>query len=137
MNLKKNNKNIFQKGSALLLTLFLVSGIMIVAFAGSYIIVSGLRSSGLQYDSSRAYYTAESGAEYSLMRVRKMSDFDIRDFTVQDLLDIILGFLGGNSKAMPNSYPAYFTIGYKSWMPIVLTSTGTYGSTQRSVEISF
>ena len=137
MKPKKNNKNILQRGSALLLTLFLVSGIMIVAFAGSYIIVSGLRSNGLQYDSSRAYYTAESGAEYSLMRVRKMSDFDIRDFSIQDLLDIILGFLGGSSKAMPDSYPSSFSIDYKSWTPIVLTSTGTYGTTQRGVEISF
>lgn len=115
-----------KQGSALLLTLFLVSGIMIVAFAGSYIIVSGLRSGGLQYDSSRAYYVAESGAEYSLMKVRKQ-DFDLK------------GSLWGEifNQNMPNSYPAAFSVGYKSWMPIVLTSTGSYGVTKRSVELEF
>lgn len=115
-----------KKGSALLLTLFLVSGIMIVAFAGSYVIVSGLRSSGLQYDSSRAYFAAESGAEYSLLKVRK-TGVDLKTTTFGDI------FTG----TMPGAYPGSFKVNYKTWSPIVLTSTGTYGVTKRSVELSF
>jgi hypothetical protein len=115
-----------KKGSALLLTLFLVSGIMVVAFGGSYLIVSGLRSGSLQYDSSRAYYVAETGAEYSLMEVRK-NGYDLR------------GQSWGNifSKDMPDGYPGSFEVQYKTWSPIVLTSTGSYGVTKRSVELNF
>jgi hypothetical protein len=116
-----------KKGSALLLTLFLVSSIMIVAFSGSYIIVSGLRSSGLQYDSARAYFVAESGAEYSLWQVRQNS-FDLKGNLYGDIFSAV---------PMPGTYPAKFTVDYKTWAPIVLTSVGSYGVTQRSVELSF
>lgn len=115
-----------KKGSALLLTLFLVSGIMVVAFGGSYLIVSGLRSSSLQYDSSRAYYVAETGAEYALTEVRK-NGYDLRGQAWGDIF----------SKAMPDNYPGSFSVQYKTWLPIVLTSTGSYGVTKRSVELNF
>jgi hypothetical protein len=115
-----------KKGSALILTLFLISGIMVVAFAGSYLIVSGLRASSLQYDSARAYFVAESGAEYSLYQVRKL-DYDLK------------GQSWGNifSQSMPSGYLGSFTVDYKTWSPIVLRSIGAYGQTKRSVELNF
>jgi len=117
----------FKKGSALLLTLFLLSGIMVVAFAGSYLVMAGLRSSALQYDSSRAYFAAESGAEYSLIKVRRMG-YDLLPSGTQ------LNYLAGN---MPSGYAGSFVVDYKSWNPIILTSIGSYGVTKRSVEVSF
>lgn len=116
-----------KKGSALLLTLFLVSGIMVVAFAGSYLIVSGLRASGLQYDSSRAYFVAESGAEYSLFRLRR-NGFDLKSQSQGTKIF---------EEAMPTGYPGSFSVEYKTWSPIVLTSVGSYGLTKRSVELNF
>lgn len=115
-----------KKGSALLLTLFLISGIMVVAFAGSYLIVSGLRSSGLQYDSARAYFVAESGAEYSLLQVRK-NGFDLQAQPWGTLFE----------ENMPGAYPGTFLVEYKTWTPIVLSSVGSYGLTKRSVELNF
>lgn len=115
-----------KKGSALLLTLFLISGIMVVAFAGSYLIVSGLRSSGLQYDSARAYFIAESGAEYSLYRVRR-TDYDLKSQMFEDIF----------SGTMPSGYLGSFVVDYKTWAPIVLRSIGSYGQTKRSVELNF
>lgn len=116
-----------KKGSAILLTLFLLSGIMVVAFAGSYLVMAGLRSSALQYDSSRAYFAAESGAEYSLYKVRKMG-YDL------DPYDLRPNFLTGN---MPNGYAGSFVIDYTQWIPITLTSTGGYGVTKRGIELNF
>lgn len=116
----------YKKGSALLLTLFLMSGIMVVAFAGSYLIVSGLRSSGLQYDSARAYFIAESGAEYSLYKVRK-NDYDLKS---QLWGEIFSGMMPGGSLGV-------FSVDYKTWAPIVLRSVGSYGQTKRSVELNF
>lgn len=115
-----------KKGSALLLTLFLISGIMVVAFAGSYLIVSGLRASGLQYDSARAYFVAETGAEYSLLQVRK-NGFDLKSQPWGTLFE----------EDMPDSYPGTFLVEYKTWTPIVLSSVGSYGLTKRSVELNF
>lgn len=120
------NKN--KKGSAILLILFLLSGIMVVAFAGSYLIMAGLRSSALQYDSSRAYFAAESGAEYSLMKVRKM-DVDLYSYSFGD------NFLSG---VLPGGYHGSFIINYKQFSPqIILTSVGSYGVTKRSIELNF
>jgi len=116
-----------KKGEALLLTLFLVSGIMVVAFAGSYLIISGLRASGMQYDSARAYYVAESGAEYSLMQVRHYS-YDLNGSVTNTIIFPDVAMPDGSGK---------FSVGYKSWLPIVLTSTGSYGVTKRSVELNF
>jgi hypothetical protein len=115
-----------KKGSALLLTLFLVSGIMVVAFAGSYLIVSGLRSSGLQYDSAQAYFVAESGAEYSLFQLRR-NGFDLKNNPWGTIFE----------EDMPTEYPGHFLVEYKTWTPIVLTSVGSYGLTKRSVELNF
>ena len=117
----------FKKGSALLLTLFLLSGIMVVAFAGSYLVMAGLRSSALQYDSSRAYFAAESGAEYSLHQVRKMGK-DIDPMATQS------NFLVGN---MPSGYSGSFVVDYTRWLPITLTSVGSYGVTKRGIELIF
>jgi hypothetical protein len=116
-----------KKGSAILLTLFLLSGIMVVAFAGSYLVMAGLRSSALQYDSSRAYFAAESGAEYSLRKVRKLG-LELDSVVMQDSL--LVG-------TMPSGYPGSFIVDYKYFMPITLVSTGNYGVTRRSVELNF
>jgi hypothetical protein len=122
MNIKKN-----KPGSALLLTMFLISGIIVVAFGGSYLMISGLRSSGLQYDSSRAYYVAESGAEYALDQVRKRG-FDLNATARDDLFP---------DTVMPDAYAGSFVVDYKRFNPIILISTGSYGVTKRSVELNF
>jgi hypothetical protein len=116
-----------KKGSAILLTLFLLSGIMVVAFAGSYLVMAGLRSGALQYDSSRAYFAAESGAEYSLNAVRK-EGYDL------DPLAIRPNFLAGD---MPSGYAGKFVVDYTKWNPITLTSVGSYGVTKRGIELNF
>lgn len=120
-------KNKKKEGSAILLTLFLLSGIMVVAFAGSYLVMAGLRSSALQYDSSRAYFAAESGAEYSLVKVRKLG-MELDPMGTND------SFLQGN---MPSGYSGSFLVDYESFVPIKLISTGTYGVTRRGVELNF
>lgn len=120
-----------KKGSALLLTLFLLSGIMVVAFAGSYLVVAGLRSGALQYDSARAYFAAESGAEFILYKVRGGTYYPSPQPSA--FTDNIFG-----STMMPEGYAASFVVGYKSFAPqIVLTSIGSYGVTKRSIELNF
>jgi len=59
------------KGSALILTMFVLAGMMIIALSGSYIVLVGIKSSGVQANSVKAYFLAESGAERLLYELRK------------------------------------------------------------------
>lgn len=118
-----------KKGSALLLTLFIVSAIIVVALGSSYFVMIGLRSGNLQYDSSRAYYVAETGSERVLNEVRK-NGFNLREAPFGEIYNIIIPDMALNNEAS-------YSISNVSWNPIKLISVGTYGRTKRSVELEF
>ena len=58
IGIKKQQK----KGSALLMTMLILFGIIAVAFGGASMVISGLRNSDLSSKSTLAYYSAEAGA---------------------------------------------------------------------------
>lgn len=118
-----------KKGSALLLTLFIVSAIIVVALGGSYFVMIGLRSGNLQYDSSRAYYVAESGSERTLNEVRKQG-FNLKETPFVEIFNVTIPEMALNKEASYSIYNA-------SWNPIKLISVGTYGRTKRSIELEF
>ncbi len=131
MNIYKLNKIIFNKqqsASAIILVMFILSGIMIVVFSGASIVLSGLKMSKLQSESMRAYYKAESGAERLLYQFRK---------------DDLLTTLGSNTpqedifNTADNDNGNYYGVNYNSYSPLTFTSIGSYYRTRRSVEISF
>lgn len=66
--LKNNN------GSALLMTLIMLSSVLIVTLASADLITSGIVASRLEQSSIIAYYAAEAGIERSLWEVRKNSN---------------------------------------------------------------
>jgi hypothetical protein len=43
-----------QKGSAVMLTLFILSSVMIIVFGGASVVLSGLKMGGVQSQSTRA-----------------------------------------------------------------------------------
>lgn len=89
----------------------------------------GLRSGNLQYDSSRAYYVAETGSERVLNEVRK-NGFNLREAPFGEIYNIIIPDMALNNEAS-------YSISNVSWNPIKLISVGTYGRTKRSVELEF
>lgn len=111
-------------GSALLLALFIMTSIMIVAFSGATTILTGLKTSGTETRSFKAYFGAEAGAEHLLWEVRK-NGYDLGVYSATST------FTG----TLENS--ASYLVDYKSFNPIIFTSVGSYGNTKRSVEISF
>ena len=122
---------LFKSGSALLLTMFILSGMLIVAISGAYIIVLGIRAGSIQSQSTMAYFAAESGAEQLLYTVRKSWDEEMKeDFEYGD--DV---YGRGFDLAPGLSYNVYYmTIPSQ---PATFSSIGIYKDTKRSVELQF
>ena len=127
---KKNKKIKLQKraiGSAIMLVMFILSGIMIIVFASSSIVLNGLKMGSVQADSVRSYYSAESGAELLLYNFRQEKLLDTLNTPPQE--NILF------SSNINTTY--FYTVNYDSYFPLKFTSIGEYNRTRRSVEISF
>ena len=119
--IKKTVKN--KKGSALILTMFILTGMFIVAMSSSYIILVEIRAAGVQSQSTKAYFIAESGAEHLLYATRKEGYNLDTNLTPDSPLAALSG----------TNYEVYYT----SFNPLVFSAVGNYGNTKRSVEIEF
>lgn len=129
--LKRDCSRFFKSGSALLLTMFILSGMLIVAVSGAYVITLGIRAASIQGQSTKAYYAAEAGAERLLYTVRKNWYEEIYgDIEYGD--DVYHGPIPLSDGSYANVY--YMTVGAT---PVVYTSIGVYKTTKRSVELAF
>lgn len=120
--------NYNQEGSAILLSLFILSAIMLIVFGGSSVIMSGLKMSGIESQSTRAYFAAETGAERLLYEYRKTefsSDFNWIQENADDVFVDTLPTGGA------------YTVNYGGLNPITFTSIGSFQDTKRSVELNF
>ena len=118
---KKNiNKRLNKSGSALILTMFILAGMLIVAMSGAYIVFLGIKAGGIQAQSTKAYYAAEAGAEKLLWELR-WNGYDPATSTVP----IFQGSLTGSE------YNVYFV----DFPPLIFRSIGEYQNSKRSVEI--
>jgi len=122
LKIVKNNK--FKKGSALVLTMFILAGMMIVALSGSYIVLVGIKSAGFQAQSTRAYFAAEAGTEQILYEMRKKNWLLARNPSLVNYV------FSGTLETGP-SYKTY----YLHFDPTIFSSIGEYNKTKRSVEI--
>ena len=112
-----------KKGSALALTMFILAGMLLVALSGSYIILLGIKASGVQSQSTKAYFAAESGAEEVLWELRQ--DSWARP-AAGSSTPVFSGIL-----PLGSSYKVYYT-----WFPpMIFTSVGEFNKTKRSVEL--
>lgn len=115
-----------KNGSALILTMFIMAGMLIVAISSSYIVALGIKAGGIQAQSTKAYFIAESGAERFLWELRQngVEYSQVPGFVLfqNDLGDLSLG----------SSYEV-FRVGSTG---IVYRSVGDFGNTKRSVELS-
>ena len=72
----KNLLNSQKGGTALLITLLILFAILTVTFTASDIVLSGLKMSKERYNSTKAYFAAESAGERIIWHVRKAADFN-------------------------------------------------------------
>lgn len=123
-------KNIFGKnilkekpGSALALTMFILAGMLMVAMSGSTVILLGLKAGGIQSQSTKAYFAAESGTERILWELNR-NGFSLPTPSLADVRFDATMPGGGN-------YQIYYT----NFYPIIFTSVGEFQQTKRSVQI--
>ena len=121
-----------KKGSALLLTLFLMTSIIVISMGGASLALSGIRMSGIQSQSVKAYYAAEAGAEELLYKVRQSREID---------LSLNIGDIAIEETSL-DSNSNYFVIFTKKALeyPVgenIFISIGTFLNTRRSVDIIF
>ncbi len=125
---KKSTLKLKQKfsrpGSALLLSLFILTSIIVVAFSGAQGVLSNVKISGAVTRSFRAYFAAEAGAERLLFEVRK-NGYDLGAYSAHAVFTDTLSNTGS------------YSVDYKSFAPIIFSSIGSFDKMKRSVEISF
>lgn len=117
------------KGSAVMLSLFILVGVMVVILGGASVIISGLKMGTLQSHSTKAYFAAEAGTERLLYEFRKT--------------ELWIG-LGGDNAPQENLFStstlnigAEYIVNYTSYNPLTFTGIGSFAQTRRSVEVSF
>jgi hypothetical protein len=111
-----------QPGSALILTMFIMAGMLIVAASGAYIVLLGIRSGGIQAQSMKAYFAAEAGSERLLWELRQNG----YAYTSPDIDPVFTGNLSSSA-----SYEVFFT----RLSPLIFSSVGDFQNNKRSVEL--
>ncbi len=111
-----------KKGSALILTMFIMAGMLIVAMGGAYVVFLGIKAGGIQAQSTKAYYAAEAGAERLLWELR----WNGYEYTTVSPNSIFQSSLSNGS-----DYNVYFV----DFPPLVFRGIGEFQNSKRSVEI--
>lgn len=114
-------------GSALILTIFIMAGMLLAAMGGAYVSLLGIRASGLQADSTKAYYAAEAGSEELLYRLPTLQD------VYQDKTAPFELF----ASSTPLEYNVFFYPNSIGGTTLVFRSIGNFNKTRRSVEMRF
>lgn len=112
-----------KRGSALILTIFIMSGMLLAAMGGAYLVILGIRASGIQAKSTKAYFTAEAGAERLLWEV----NFNNWIYTGTSSEPIYDDYMTDSESA----YKVYI----KDFPPFIFDSIGQNADTRRSVQI--
>lgn len=121
-NILKKFKLRDRKGSALALTMFILAGMLMVAMSGSTVILLGLKAGGIQAQSTKAYYKAESGTERILWELNQNS-LVLPNTSLNDPMF--------NVPLTEGNYKIYYT----NFNPIIFTSVGEFQNTKRSVQV--
>ena len=116
------------KGSAMILTMFILSGMLIIAMSGAYIVLLGIISSGTQAQSTRAYFAAEAGVERLLWEVRVDG---LNPESTSEAYSLLAGDLEPLSAAWYEVFYLY------SAPDRFFTSVGEFQNIKRSVDVRF
>ncbi|MFA5000453.1 MAG: pilus assembly PilX N-terminal domain-containing protein [Patescibacteria group bacterium] len=116
------HKSCSRPGSALILTMFILAGMLVIAMSGSYLVLLGIKAGGIQSQSMRAYFAAEAGMEYFLWELRQNG----YEPDVVSATPIMNGSLPAGG-----AYEIYYT----AYPPLTFRSIGDFQNVRRSVEV--
>jgi Tfp pilus assembly protein PilX len=118
---KRKITKLNQAGTALLMTVLILNTIIVISLAAAKLIISGVKMSGTQAKSTKAYFAAESGAEQALWRWRQEGWNPVGC----DDNDVCHDTLLNNS-----TYQVICTS-----TPVKIRSAGSFGGIKRTVEV--
>lgn len=109
----------------MLLTLFLLTGILVITLGAAELVMSGIRMNRLTGYSTLAFFSSEAGLERALWTARQPG----YSYNNLDQPGLFSGGLSNGSS---------YTVDYATSTPnVTFTSTGSYGGAKRSVESTF
>ena len=127
MNFIKNKKN--QTGVILLLTLFILSGILVITLAAADLVLAGIRMNRLTGYSGLAFFAAEAGLERSLWQARQPG-YNYPEENQDDFLNC--------NPTCPLTNGSNYKVAYATSTPNVsFTSIGSYRRAKRSVQSTY
>lgn len=103
-----------RQGSALIITILIVSVISSISFMVSALAISEFRKAGTLQDSIAAYYAAESGIEQGLLQYRLWHDAELSEETTQSAVT-------NTARVSPTE-----TVGTPQKVPLAANSSSTY-----------
>lgn len=121
-----------KEGSALIFTMFILSGMFLVAIGSSYLVTLGIKAGGIQAQSTKAYFVSESGVERLLWEVRKNGYIPYEDST--PISQPVFHYSPNtNELSLGGDYQVY----RQHPSDFLYRSIGGFNNTKRSVEVEF
>ena len=117
-------------GSALILTMFILSGMLLVAISSTYVVTLGIKAGGIQAQSTKAYFIAESGIEEFLWQLRKNNYYG----HIERPLDVPIFEFNFGPEGSAGAYGRY-EVYHKQQFGLIWQSIGEFGNTKRAVEV--
>lgn len=122
-----------QKGTALFMTLMILSGIMVAALGISQLMITSLKMGGIQTQSTKAYFAAEAGTEKALWKYE--SDDSFHDYLGTSSKESIFGV-----ETLDNGSEYKVDYTYSSSSPDfnykIFTTVGDFEKVRRTVQAS-
>jgi Tfp pilus assembly protein PilX len=128
-----------QSGTALYLALMILTGALIVSLGAASLVMSGLKLNKTQFDSTKAIFAAEAGAERILWETRKNSA-DLSSCNADDYVNFDLSPADCDSNTHVYSLvngASYYVLFESGGAATTTVSVGGYQDVKRSVEISY
>jgi hypothetical protein len=123
-------KYLNKDGTALLMTIMILNSIILISLAAANIIVSGVKMSGTQSQSTKAYFAAEAGAEQLLWQYRKSGG--VCQIGAESSCNFSKNLSNGSS------YQTKYVSGsVNPGITLIFISKGTFTGLSRSVELDF
>lgn len=126
-----------EKGTALFMTLIVLTSALTVALGVASLITPGILMGRTQTNSTKAFFAAESGAERALWAIRR-GGFDASACGAGDCMDLNslnCAPCAGLTYSLSNN--AFYQVEYDASAGVVLNSDGDYVDTKRRIEISY
>jgi len=114
-----------KRGVILLLTLFILSGILIITLSAADLVMSGIKMNRLAGYSNLAFFASEAGLERTLWEARK-NNYVLPNVNTNNIFSFSLG----NSSS--------YLVNYATSSPTVtFSSIGAYRGVKRSVQSTY